>query len=91
MNVNDPTGNMEISDGYGTISGAAAVDYSGPIDPPAWVKNAREKWRQFTDFIKEGFKQLGADAETLMHGPKSQEHAYDIPIKEHISKSWVEA
>jgi RHS repeat-associated protein len=31
MNVNDPTGNMEISDGYGSVSGAAAVDYSGPI------------------------------------------------------------
>jgi RHS repeat-associated protein len=43
MNVNDPTGNMEISDGYGTISGAAAVDYSGPQD---WVlgKNGNIYW-----------------------------------------------
>ncbi len=35
MNVINPTVNLEISDGYGTISSAAAVEYSGPMESRA--------------------------------------------------------
>lgn len=45
MNVNDPTGNLEVSDGYGTVSSAAAVEYSGPLG----------------DYYSESGKYLGTD------------------------------